>query len=308
MRGPCTSGFVGGLQTLTGVEVRPMGPDAHHRGHCQTHGERFSPTGDFLGVFIDGLQGSEGVAMLPDGDLLIGNGGDSSVKRFGSDGTYVEDFVASGTADLLRPNAVVLRERPVAAPTAAFEFAADMLTVEFTDTSTGEPMSWFWEFGDGDTSGEQNPTHEYAAAGTYTVALTVVNDGGSDAVSAEVTVEADPGSDLTSVYVVPAAAKASGAQGAFFFTDGEVHNGGTAVASCRFAWLPRDTDNAMPTASEVFSLGPGMSVRYVDLVGDVFGLDDEAVGAVVVFSDSADLIACSATTSQCRVDTPTCGR
>ena len=46
------------------------------------------------------------------------------------------------------------------------------LTMTFADTSTGA-VSWFWDFGDGNTSTEQNPTHTYAAAGTYTVTLAI---------------------------------------------------------------------------------------------------------------------------------------
>ncbi len=59
------------------------------------------------------------------------------------------------------------------------------LAVQFTDTSTGNPSSWLWTFGDGATSTEQNPIHTYTAAGTYTVNLTVANAVGSDTFSRE---------------------------------------------------------------------------------------------------------------------------
>jgi|LAHU01.1.fsa_nt_gb PKD repeat protein len=54
------------------------------------------------------------------------------------------------------------------------------LTVQFTDTSTGNPNSWSWEFGDGQTSTVQNPTHVYTSIGAYTVTLTVSRAGLSD--------------------------------------------------------------------------------------------------------------------------------
>jgi len=54
------------------------------------------------------------------------------------------------------------------------------LTVQFTDQSTGEITSWAWDFGDGNTSTVQNPSHTYATLGNYTVSLTVTNSGGSD--------------------------------------------------------------------------------------------------------------------------------
>ena len=50
------------------------------------------------------------------------------------------------------------------------------LTVQFTDQSTGNPVSWKWDFGDGDSSLAQNPTHTYQEYGTYTVKLTI-SDG-----------------------------------------------------------------------------------------------------------------------------------
>jgi PKD repeat protein len=54
------------------------------------------------------------------------------------------------------------------------------LAVNFTDTSTGSPTSWAWEFGDGTTSTVRNPTHTYLAPGTYTVTLRATNASGTD--------------------------------------------------------------------------------------------------------------------------------
>ncbi len=43
----------------------------------------------------------------------------------------------------------------------------------FKDLSAGEPDSWFWDFGDGSTSGLQHPTHQYESPGNYQVTLAV---------------------------------------------------------------------------------------------------------------------------------------
>jgi serine protease len=52
------------------------------------------------------------------------------------------------------------------------------LTVTFTDLSTGTGIDgWSWTFGDGGTSGVQNPSHQYANPGTYTVSLTASSSG-----------------------------------------------------------------------------------------------------------------------------------
>lgn len=53
------------------------------------------------------------------------------------------------------------------------------LAVQFTDGSTGA-TSWYWDFGDGDSSTAQDPLHTYENADSYTVALTATNAVGSD--------------------------------------------------------------------------------------------------------------------------------
>lgn len=65
-------------------------------------------------------------------------------------------------------------------------FAADTrnvttrTSVQFTDMSSGSPRAWLWDFGDGETSTEQNPMHRYKTAGTYPVSLTVQTSQASD--------------------------------------------------------------------------------------------------------------------------------
>ncbi|HLF62197.1 MAG TPA: PKD domain-containing protein [Saprospiraceae bacterium] len=53
-------------------------------------------------------------------------------------------------------------------------------TIDFTDHSTSDGMigSWSWDFGDGSTSTEQNPSHTYAHPGTYLVCLIITDDDG----------------------------------------------------------------------------------------------------------------------------------
>jgi PKD repeat protein len=57
------------------------------------------------------------------------------------------------------------------------------LSVFFTDISLGFPTTWHWDFGDGYTSDEQNPTHVYENVGTYDVTLTVTGLSGSSSIT-----------------------------------------------------------------------------------------------------------------------------
>ncbi len=95
----------------------------------------------------------------------------------------------------------------------AASFTAEALPegqVQFTDNSTNMPVSWSWDFGDGNASSMQNPLHTYSASGTYTVCLTAANSAGSDVSCQEITVVAPPAAGFT---------LQDEGEGAFAFTD-----------------------------------------------------------------------------------------
>ena len=70
---------------------------------------------------------------------------------------------------------------------AAFTFSGDP-TVLFEDHSTLDPYAWHWDFGDGTTSNEQDPTHTFTNNGAFTVCLIATNAGGTDTVCQELTI------------------------------------------------------------------------------------------------------------------------
>jgi PKD repeat protein len=55
--------------------------------------------------------------------------------------------------------------------------------IEFFDISTNNPTSWHWDFGDGETSPLQNPTHIYNSNGSYTVSLKATNSHGNNTIT-----------------------------------------------------------------------------------------------------------------------------
>ena len=89
-------------------------------------------------------------------------------------------------------------------PVADFEFSpaqpAAGQTVKFTDKSKdpdGQVKSWSWDFGDGTTSTEQNPSHVYRTAGTFTVKLIVTDDQGAQSQPAEKKITVGPPAQIT---------------------------------------------------------------------------------------------------------------
>lgn len=92
---------------------------------------------------------------------------------------------------------------PGRVPTAAYLGAPTLgeapLTVAFTDQSSGSPTSWSWDFGDGGTSTQQNPSHLFQTDGTFSVALTATNALGADTEAKADYITATAGSGPTPV-------------------------------------------------------------------------------------------------------------
>jgi len=95
-------------------------------------------------------------------------------------GTYSVTITQGGCASLAGTTTVVLNAPPVAAFAGAPTSTTCSGFVQFTDNSTGGPVSWLWDFGDGQTSTMQSPSHTYTAGGTYAVTLTATNGCGNN--------------------------------------------------------------------------------------------------------------------------------
>ena len=72
-------------------------------------------------------------------------------------------------------------------PTAGFYYATNFLGVDFVNNST-DALSYSWDFGDGNTSTDVDPSHTYANDGTYTVTLIATNGCGDDTITINITV------------------------------------------------------------------------------------------------------------------------
>ncbi|TVR81554.1 MAG: PKD domain-containing protein [Chitinophagaceae bacterium] len=135
----------------------------------------------------------------------LSNVGDQWFWQFGDGGTswdqnptYTYNDTGSFDVSLITynlgcPDTLIIPDYIyIAPPRAEFEIVRSCDTpyfIEFNDLSLA-PDTWFWDFGDGNTSTDQNPTHTYASTGNYTISLTVehIPSGCEDTYSMSVTI------------------------------------------------------------------------------------------------------------------------
>ena len=117
------------------------------------------------------------------GDGVLDASGTSVSYTYNDAGSYTVVLTATGpngVDTLTRTNYVTVSQTPPAALfTADPTSGTKDLRVEFSNSSLRYNTS-VWDFGDGNTSTEDSPTHTYTTSGTFDVSLSVVGDAGSD--------------------------------------------------------------------------------------------------------------------------------
>ena len=113
---------------------------------------------------------------------------------YSTPGTYeVTAHVANPLAMASGSTSITVVANPIAAFTVDDDRPVVSQTVQFTDQSGGQrPLLYQWDFGDGKTSREAHPRHQYAEPGIYTVRLVVESEYGMDEASQTITVGAGP--------------------------------------------------------------------------------------------------------------------
>jgi len=120
-----------------------------------------------------------------DGTAGTGQNPDHTYREPGS---YDVTLISSDTYTMIshtKKNYITVVNTPQSDFSANQTKGISPFSVKFTDTSTGNPTRWKWDFGDGETSGERNPTHIYTTSDSsptnkYTVTLSVLNVYGED--------------------------------------------------------------------------------------------------------------------------------
>ncbi len=210
----------------------------------------------------------------------------SPVHTYPAPGTYTATLTVIDDA-----NATGSTSRQVTMnlpPRASFDVSCAGLTCTMRDGSTdvaGSVVSRAWSFGDGSASAEQDPSHTYASPGTFSVTLTVTDDGGlTDTTSRTVSASAPAtGSPPTAAFVVTCSSQTctftdlstddvavtawtwSFGDGAFSTERNPQHTYAvTALTEFTVQLVVADGDGAISTSSKSFTVSPPASLECHD--------------------------------------------
>jgi PGF-pre-PGF domain-containing protein len=222
----------------------------------------------------------------------------NATHTYAAAGTYTVSLTASnavGSDTSIRTDYITVSAAPVppvANFTANTTTGTAPLAIQFNDTSTGGPTAWNWSFGDGawhntTDAAERNATHTYAAAGTYTVNLTVDNADGNNTLSRAgyITVTEPTPTPTPSPTSRPVYSGGGGGGGSTGGPDGYNVGGDSAVSKVNVTgtglktfiitgWKQSSPGTGIPPA-------PGTPYQYIDLVPARF---EEITGANITFT------------------------
>ncbi|PWR74380.1 hypothetical protein DK846_04320 [Methanospirillum lacunae] len=144
--------------------------------------------------FIDTTPGSPIDWRWDFGDGFIGEGR-QIMHTYLQPGVYTVSMTVSdeaGTDTRTFPDSIQVLTNPFFSPMPTISgmnpsFMADFkvnkrsgtapVQIQFTDLSEGNPTTWYWDFGDGNSASEQSPVHIYTMPGIYSVSLSIKKEG-----------------------------------------------------------------------------------------------------------------------------------
>ena len=158
---------------------------------------------------------------------------------------------------------------------------------------TGSP-TYSWTFGDGSTAATQDPSHAYAAAGTFNWTLTVSQNGASCTQDGTITITG--GGGTTSTYWIPSIAHAPGAGTSKWRSNIGVVNRSGASANLTLVFVPYAAGS---TVTRNHTLANNATVEWADVLVSLFGFADAAntKGTVKITSDR-EIVAMARTYNQ----------
>lgn len=188
-------------------------------------------------------------------------------------------------------------------PVAAFSSDLSGLTATFADASSdddGEIVTWFWDFGDGSTSTDQNPVHSYAFGGVFEATLTVNDASGQDASTAETIEVLASAGEITSRRIQVAEShddvEEKVSDGVMYMDSSDLelvnddHVGGDQIVGMRFQSVD------IPQGAEITSASLTFGVDELDSVATNLEILGQTSGNADPFTDAAFNVSSRTTT------------
>jgi PKD repeat protein len=193
-------GMTGGKQEIWLNNITAKGDIIHETGHTLGLGHEHTrwDRNEYIIVHIDNIPATERHNFRQSDFLYNSDFFDfNSVMLYPSRNGYEIDpskpsitkldgqeydvtYNSLSSSDIEMINKIYFKNTPEALFTVSTRFPQPNVNIQFTDYSANNPTSWLWDFGDGVTSTEQNPSHTYLNSGEYSVSLSVTNNKGSD--------------------------------------------------------------------------------------------------------------------------------
>ncbi|MEO8218291.1 MAG: PKD domain-containing protein [Acidobacteriota bacterium] len=231
-----------------------------------------APTVDTTISFVDQSVGGPATWTWSFGDGQGSNAQNPS-HRYTVPGTYPVSLtvaLGSGTSTVTDTVTVSAGAGGTQAVSAGFDVSSDSVavgqTITFLDRSLGGPTSWSWNFGDGQTSSLQNPAHNYAAPGGYSVTLTAARGAVTSISSRTISV-----TQLIQSFrsLVPVTTQTAGAGTTYWRTELTLYNAGTETLDVFFNYVP---GAGVAPQTRTITLGAGASLTYDNALPQIFGI------------------------------------
>jgi PKD repeat protein len=276
------------------ASFQPVGGIYTNQGQYQTNGISglASSSASSLGISLTATQDSCGLnvgtaSVLPSGGLppyrVLWSTGDTSTTISNLPGGIFYTVTVSDSGGCSLTDSILVVDPGIRPPQAIFGYQVDTIArvVTFSDSSTGPPSVWSWDYGDGTGSLVASPSHYYATADTYTICLTVSNTCGVDTscVTLDIGGPCAPpwtvintGEDHTIVlpqtFVNGQAVPAGSYVGAFFLDqNGQEQCGGYGKFLNGPTAFPIFGDDPQTTVKDGFAAGESIRLRFYEPCG-----------------------------------------
>lgn len=173
-------GTIVSTQTVTVTTAPSAGFTVSSNSGCAPHTVQFTNTSSANAITFDW--------QFPGGNPSSSNQQNPPSVTYDLPGTYTVTLTVSNSAGSSTSTQTIVVNP---GPSANFTSTVSVLTATFNNNSTNS-ITYSWDFGDGNSSTDANPTHTYAADGTYTVVLTASNDCGTNTFTQNVVITTQP--------------------------------------------------------------------------------------------------------------------